>query len=1203
MSSWQFWIDRGGTFTDLVACRPDGTLVTHKLLSENPQRYRDAAVQGIRELLGLEAGAPLPVERIGSVRMGTTVATNALLERRGARTLLCITRGFGDALRIGYQDRPAIFARRIERPEPLYGRVIEIDERVGAQGELLRELDEAAACTALRQAYDEGFRSVAIVLMHAYRYPGHEARLARLARGIGYTQVSTSHGTSPLMKLVARGDTTTVDAYLSPGLRRYVDQVAAQLAGTRLLFMQSNGGLVDAQGFQGKDAILSGPAGGVVGGVAVARAAGFERVIGFDMGGTSTDVWHSDGEYERSFDAEVAGVRIRAPMLYIHTVAAGGGSVLHFDGARFRIGPDSAGADPGPVCYRRGGPLALTDANVMVGKILPGHFPKLFGPQADQALDREAVCEGFARLAGEIREATGVTRTPEQVAHGFIEIAVANMANAIRRISVQRGYEVSKYVLCCFGGAGGQHACQVADALGMGQVLLHPHAGVLSAYGMGLADLRVLREQAVEAPLGEVLMPALHGQIADLEAAARAELLRQGVGEGQMSTVRKLLVRYRGTDAPLLVGCGDPAGIRSEFEAAHRARFGFIDPDKDLIVEAVSVEAVGAAAGHADMTREAIAGAGIPRPIDRTDLYTVNASRDGEGRVAAPVYARESLGEGVRIDGPALVIEANSTIVVEPGWQARVAGGNLLLARVAPLARTTAIGTQADPVMLEIFNKRFMSIAEQMGETLAKTAHSVNIKERYDFSCALFDRDGGLVANAPHIPVHLGSMGDSVRAILQARNGCMQPGDVFVTNAPYNGGTHLPDITVITPVFDAAEKEILFHVASRGHHADIGGITPGSMPPHSRTIGEEGILIDDFQLVAAGRFRATELRALLGTGDHPARNPDQNIADLKAQVAANEKGAQELRRMVRQFGRAGVAAYMRHVQDNAEESVRRVIDILRDGAYTVALDDGREIRVAVRIDRAARAARIDFTGTSGQHPGNFNAPLAITRAAVLYVFRTLVDDDIPLNAGCLKPLDIVVPEGCLLNPRPPAAVVAGNVETSQLVVDALCAALGVMAASQGTMNNFTFGNARHQYYETLCGGAGAGPGFDGASAVHTHMTNSRLTDPEVLEFRYPVLVEAFAIRHGSGGAGQWRGGDGVVRRIRFREPMHAAILSGRRQVAPFGLDGGGAAAPGRNSVERRDGTRQALAACDETDLLAGDVFVIETPGGGGYGRA
>jgi len=1197
---WQFWIDRGGTFTDVVGCRPDGTLVTHKLLSENPERYRDAAVHGIREVLGLPAGDAVPVDTVESVRMGTTVATNALLERKGARTVLCITRGFGDALRIGYQNRPKIFARRIELPGLLYERVIEIDERVSSQGKVLRALAEEPARRMLLQAYADGFRSVAIVLMHAWRFAEHERRLAEVAREIGFAQISASHQVSPLMKLVARGDTATVDAYLSPMLRRYVNQVAAELRGTRLLFMQSNGGLVNARFFQGKDAILSGPAGGVVGGVEVARAAGFERVIGFDMGGTSTDTWHYDGAYGRTFDAEVAGVRVRAPMMHIHTVAAGGGSILRFDGSRYRVGPDSAGADPGPACYRRGGPLAVTDANVMVGKILPGFFPKVFGPEADLPLDSDAVRAGFARMAADIREATGDTRRPEQVAHGFIEIAVSNMANAIRRISVQRGYDVSRYVLCCFGGAAAQHACLVADALGMKMIFIHLHAGVLSAYGMGLADMRVLRQQAVESPLSELLMPDLRELAGKLEAAARAELARQGGGETQTLAIHRLLVRYQGTDAPLLVAFGLLDQIKADFAAAHHAHFGFVELDKPLVVEALSVEVIGSAAASTRTAIAGTAGAAAPRPIDHTEIYTVNAARNGELTIRAPVYARDHLGEGTVIPGPAIIIEPNSTIVVEPGWQGELRAGNLILARVAPLARSLAIGTRVDPVMLEIFNNLFMSIAEQMGETLAKTAHSVNIKERLDFSCALFDREGGLVANAPHIPVHLGSMGDSVRSMIRSRREHMQPGDVFATNAPYNGGTHLPDITVVTPVFEERGREIIFFIASRGHHADIGGVTPGSMPPKSRSIEEEGLLIDDFQLVEAGRFREIELRALLGSGAYPARNPGQNVADLKAQMAANEKGRQELHRMVRQFGLETVAAYMRHVQDNAEESVRRVIDVLKDGEFTVPMDDGNAISVSVRIDRAARRARIDFSGTSPQHSGNFNAPLSITRAAVLYVFRTLVDDDIPLNEGCLKPLEILVPDGCLLNPGHPAAVVAGNVETSQLIVDALYAALGVMAASQGTMNNFTFGNEKYQYYETICGGSGAGPDFDGTSAVHTHMTNSRLTDPEVLEFRFPVLVEEFAIRHGSGGEGRHRGGDGVIRKLCFREPMTAAILSGRRKVAPFGLDGGGGAAPGSNYVVRAGGSITALQACDEAALAVGDVFVIETPGGGGY---
>ncbi len=1201
---WQFWIDRGGTFTDVVGRRPDGTLVTHKLLSENPERYRDAALHGIREALGLDRDARIPAEQVDCVRMGTTVATNALLERQGSRTLLAITRGFHDQLRIGYQNRPKTFARRIELPELLYDCAIEIDERVSSDGEVLTPLDERGARRALRAAFDQGFRGLAIVFMHAYRFAEHERRVAAIARAIGFTQVSVSHEVSPLMKLVGRGDTTVVDAYLSPILRRYVDRVSSELDGIRLLFMQSNGGLVDARFFQGKDSILSGPAGGVVGGVQVSKAAGFDRVIGFDMGGTSTDVWHYDGEYERTFDSEVAGVRMRAPMMYIHTVAAGGGSILRFDGARFRVGPDSAGADPGPACYRRGGPLAVTDANLMVGKIAPRHFPKVFGAEGDLPLDADVVRAKFARLAREIEHATGDRRTPEQVAHGFLTIAVANMANAIRRISVSRGYDVSRYTLCCFGGAAGQHACLVADALGMNRVFIHPHAGVLSAYGMGLADLRMLREQAVEAPLADEHVGSLAELANQLEAAARKELVQQGVVAAQVHAIRRAHVRYRGTDTPLVIDLGTRADMAAAFEAAHQQRFGFIDPDKPLIVEAVSVEAVGES-GMSAVNRQAAqpapARVATPAALDRVSLYTVNAGHDGEGSVEAPVYRREGLSEGARVTGPAMIIEANSTIIVEPGWQAELAHGNLVLTRTEPLARKAAVGTEVDPVMLEIFNNLFMSIAEQMGEALAKTAHSVNIKERLDFSCAIFDRGGGLVANAPHIPVHLGSMGESVQSIIAGRGTAMKPGDAFVMNAPYNGGTHLPDITVIAPVFSLAGEEVLFYVAARGHHADIGGITPGSMPPTSTRIEEEGILIDDFQLVESGRFREGALRALLVSGPYPARNPEQNIADLKAQVAACERGARELRKMVAHFGLDTVSAYMQHVQDNAEESVRRVIEALGNGEFRCALDDGSVIEVAITINKESRSARIDFSGTSPQQTGNFNAPLSIAKAAVLYVFRTLVDDDIPLNAGCLRPLEIIVPEGSLLNPKPPAAVVAGNVETSQTIVDVLYGALGVQAAAQGTMNNLTFGDERYQYYETICGGSGAGPDFDGTSAVHTHMTNSRLTDPEVLELRFPVLVEAFAIRHGSGGAGRHRGGDGVIRKLRFREPMRAAILSGRRKVAPFGLAGGGTGATGRNYIERASGEVIDLAGCAETEVDEGDVFIIETPGGGGFG--
>jgi 5-oxoprolinase (ATP-hydrolysing) len=1196
-AGWQFWIDRGGTFTDLVARRPDGALLTHKLLSENPEHYRDAAIQGIRDLLQLAPGIPIPATAIEAVKMGTTVATNALLERKGERTLLVVTKGFRDALRIAYQNRPKLFDRRIRLPELLYEAVVEIDERTSAQGEVLRPLDLAAARSGLLEAQRAGIRSAAIVLMHGYRFPAHERAVAALAREIGFAQVSVSHEVSPLMKLVGRGDTTVVDAYLSPILRRYVDRMASELGDVRLLFMQSNGGLADARRFQGKDSILSGPAGGVVGAVRTAAMAGFERIICFDMGGTSTDVSHYAGEYERAFETLVAGVRMRAPMMQIHTVAAGGGSILSFDGARFRVGPESAGANPGPACYRRGGPLTVTDCNLLLGKIQADFFPKVFGAGADAPLDEAATRSRFAVLASAVNEAAGERRSVEEVAEGFLRIAVENMANAIKKISIQRGYDVTRYVLACFGGAGGQHACLVADTLGMTKVFIHPFAGVLSAYGMGLADLRAIRERAVEERLSDELVARLEREFDALAADGMAEMSRQGMRPERVTILRKVHLRYEGTDSPLIVDFAPRADIVAAFESAHRQRYGFTALGKAHIVEAISIEAIGSTEAAEDVEHEVAESRAAPLPETTRRVFT------GGRFHATPIYLRERLRPGDRVEGPAVITDPNSTTMVEPGWRATItARDHLLLERAAPLARTSALGTAVDPVMLEIFNNLFMAIAEQMGAVLEKTASSVNIKERLDFSCALFDRDGALIANAPHMPVHLGSMGESVRAVLRGHGDRVRPGDVHVLNAPYNGGTHLPDITVITPLFDEAGGELLFWVASRGHHADVGGITPGSMPPLSRTVEEEGVLLDDFTLVEAGRFREAELRALLASGPHPARNIDQNVADLKAQIAANEKGVQELRRMVGQFGLDVVRAYMGHVQDNAEESVRRVLDRLKDGAFALEMDEGCWIRVRVAVDKVGREAVIDFTGTSPEQPNNFNAPQAVCRAAVLYVFRTLVDDDIPMNEGCLKPLRIVIPEGSMLSPRYPAAVVAGNVETSQCITDCLYGALGALAAAQGTMNNLTFGNERYQYYETICGGSGAGPDFDGADAVHTHMTNSRLTDPEVLEWRFPVLLESFAIRRGSGGAGRHRGGDGAVRRIRFLEPMTAAILSNHRRIAPFGLAGGLSGALGRNRVERADGSRQELGGTAEVEVTPGDVFVIETPGGGGFGK-
>ena len=1191
---WDFWIDRGGTFTDVVGRRPDGSLVAHKLLSENPEAYTDAAVQGIRDLLGLKAGEPIPPGRVGAVKMGTTVATNALLERKGERTLLLITKGFRDALKIGYQARPKIFARHIIKPDMLYERVAEVDERARADGTVERTPDLGQVRRDLEAAKADGIAAVAIVFMHAYRYPEHERQVAALAREMGFAQVSVSHEVSPLIKLVGRGDTTVVDAYLSPILRRYVAQVDKDLdarrSAARLMFMMSSGGLTAAELFQGKDAILSGPAGGVVGMAETGRQAGFDRLIGFDMGGTSTDVSHFDGEYERAFETEVAGVRMRAPMMLIHTVAAGGGSILHFDGARFRVGPDSAGANPGPACYRRKGPLAVTDANVMVGKLIPDFFPKIFGPAQDQPLDAKTVRHDFNNLAQKVGD-----KTAEEIADGFIKIAVENMANAIKKISVQRGYDVTRYALNCFGGAGGQHACLVADSLGMTRVLIHPFSSLLSAYGMGLADIRATRQQAIELPFGDKALAAIKRIGTALGRVVKAEVAGQGVTAGKIKIFVRAHIRYAGTDTALVGGAGALPAMQRAFEKAHKARFGFIDRSKQMVVEAVSVEAVGGGAKFSEKTVKRARGK-LPAPARRTNFFSA-----GEWH-KANVFTRSQLKIDATVKGAAIIVEPHQTIVVEPGWQAELSAKNhLVLTRAKKLKRTHAIGTHADPIMLEVFNNLFMSIAEQMGVSLQNTAYSVNIKERLDFSCAVFSHDGTLVANAPHMPVHLGSMDRSVETIIRDNTGKIAPGDVYAINAPYNGGTHLPDITVCTPVFDDRKKKILFWVASRGHHADVGGISPGSMSPNATTIEQEGVYLDNFKLVERGRFREAALMAALTGAKYPARNPVQNINDIKAQIAANEKGVAELRKMVVHFTMPVVQAYMQHVQDNAAESVRRVIDRLHDSEFSYEMDQGTVIKVKIAVDKKKREATVDFTGTSPQQPTNFNAPEPVTRAAVLYVFRVMVDDDIPMNAGCLRPINIVIPAHSMLTPEYPAAVVAGNVETSQAITNCLFGALGALAAAQGTMNNLNFGNARYQYYETICSGSPAGPGFPGTDAVHTHMTNTRLTDPEVLEFRYPVVLEDFHIRKGSGGKGQWNAGDGIRRTIRFLEKMDCTILSGHRRVRPFGLAGGEAGQIGENWARRQDGRLERLQGCDETVIDANEAVIIQTPTAGGYG--
>ena len=1210
--SFDFWIDRGGTFTDIIAKAADGTLSARKLLSENPGVYDDAALEGIRQTLGLETGAAIPPGRIGTVRMGTTVATNALLERKGDKTLLLITKGFRDALRIAYQARPDIFAKEIILPEQLYTKVAEVPERVLADGTVETPFDETAAREALSAAKAEGIDAVAIVFMHSWRYPEHEAKAKALAKEAGFTQISVSHEVSPLVKLVGRGDTTVVDAYLTPILKRYVTRVASALGASTedekapsLQFMMSSGGLTAAEMFEGKDAILSGPAGGVVGMAETAKEAGFEKVIGFDMGGTSTDVTHYAGTYERALDSEVAGVRIRAPMMRIHTVAAGGGSILSLDQGRFQVGPASAGAHPGPAAYGKGGPLTVTDANVMLGKLRPHLFPAVFGENQDQPLNVEAVREKFAALKASI----GGEKNVEDIAEGFLTIAVENMANAIKKISVQRGYDVSRYLLNSFGGAGGQHACLVADALSMETVLVHPMSGLLSAYGIGLSSLFSSRSQALVVPLAEAAKAEIEALADRLAEEARRELEAQSVSREMIDTETLLQLRYDGTDTTLPVAYhGGLEDARKAFEAAHKAQFGFVYEGRAITVETVSVEASERAEVRTESKVEA-SEAHEPGTDETVSIFT------GGKRREAGVFRREQMKAGARLKGPALIVEPNQTIVVEPGWAAELTAGNdILLKRVEAKPRLAALGTGgeagkagADPVLLEVFNNLFMSIAEQMGVTLQNTASSVNIKERLDFSCAVFDAKGALVANAPHMPVHLGSMDRSVETIIALNEGKIRPGDVFALNAPYNGGTHLPDITVVTPVFSDSGKELLFYVASRGHHADVGGIAPGSMTPRATKVDEEGVLIDNLKLVDRGAFQEDALRKVLTDHPYPARNPEQNIADLKAQIAANEKGVAELRMMVDQFGLDTVRAYMDFVQDNAAEAVRELIATLDDCAFDYPTDNGQTIRVKVTIDKAKRQAKVDFTGTSASMANNFNAPEPVTRAAVLYVFRVMVEKPIPMNAGCLRPVTIVVPEGSMLKPAYPAAVVAGNVETSQHVTNALFAAFGALSNSEGTMNNLTFGDETYQYYETICSGSPAGRmndgrSFAGTSGVHVHMTNSRLTDPEILEMRYPVVLEDFHIREGSGGAGEKRGGDGTKRTIRFLKRMDCAILSSHRTLPPAGIDGGEAGEKGKTEVRRSDGRFEELQPCDQTVLEAGEAVIVTTPTPGGFGQ-
>ena len=1197
---WDFWIDRGGTFTDIVAKDGQNNLFTKKLLSENPTAYDDAALQGIREFLNVENNGAIPTELIGSVKMGTTVATNALLERKGESTVLVITQGLRDVLEIGYQVRPKTFALNIEKPEVLYSDVIEVAERFDDHGNELIPLDEQAVRSDLQQRYVAGFRAVAIVLMHAYKFAQHEQRIAVIAAQIGFTQISTSHDVSPMVRIVPRGDTTVVDAYLSPILRQYVERVGAAIGASvnnsednrRLQFMRSSGGLTAASKFQGRDAILSGPAGGIIGAVRTSELAGFNKIIGFDMGGTSTDVSHYAGEYERAFETQVAGVRMSVPMMNVHTVAAGGGSVLHVDEQRFRVGPQSAGAYPGPLCYRNGGPLTVTDANVCLGKVDPRFFPKLFGPQHNQAIDEKAVKSAFDDIA----QKQGAGTSGEQVAEGFLTIAIEHMAQAIKKISIERGYDVQTYALTCFGGAGGQHACLVAQRLGMEKIFIHPFASILSAYGMGLADIRSQRTETFQHVMNSAVVDALRQAFARLKSSTGAELLEQDIAGAAQSHSATVFLRYQGTDTALPVKHDDVAQMRAQFEAVHLAQYGFMSADKEIIIESISMESSGGGQ-RIDEPEFALTQEPLPSAHSSTEIFS------GDRWHTCPVYHLEELLPGHEIAGPVIIIEDNGTVVVEPNWIASITRHkHLVLNRNQVAVSTPEFTGKRDPVMVEVFNNQFMSIAEQMGIVLRNTSSSVNIKERLDFSCAVFDVSGRLIANAPHIPVHLGSMDATVKVLI-ASGLPIDGGDVFIHNDPFNGGSHLPDVTVITPIFDKQQEQVIFYVASRAHHADIGGIAPGSMSPKAKTILEEGVIIPCMKLVSKGRFLHDELETLMLGGAYPVRNLAQNIADLQAQIGANHRGYQELLKLVEEYGLSVVNTYTQHIMDNAEESVRRTIDTLAGGEYVYHMDGGLRICVNVNVDHARRSATIDFSGTSAQQPTNFNAPAAITQAVVLYVFRCLVDSDIPLNAGCMRPLTIIVPQGSMLNPEYPAAVVAGNVEVSQAAANALFGALGSLGMSQGTMNNLTFGNAQYQYYETLCSGAPAGPGFHGAAAVHTHMTNSRLTDPEILESRYPVLLEKFVIRRGSGGKGQWHAGDGIERRIRFLAGMQCAILSGHREVPLAGVKGGQAGEIGHNWIERAGQVLLDLGGCGETEVQCGDTVVIQTPTGGGFGQA
>ncbi len=1220
---WRFAVDRGGTFTDIVGIAPGGALHTGKLLSVS-DTYEDAGVEGIRRMLNIAPGERLDASVIDVLRIGTTVATNALLERKGEPTALCTTAGFEDLLAIGNGARPELFNLKVEKPPPLYSLVEGVRETVDARGRVIAPLDIGGAEKTLERIRKSGFDNLAIVLKHSWKNPAHEQLLGRIAlEKAGFRHVILSHEVMPLLNFLKRGQTTMIEAYLGPVLFAYAQTLKRLVGEVAIEFMQSSGGLVDANLLKAKDTILSGPAGGVIGFSSIAKRLEIPQSIGFDMGGTSTDVSRYDGAYNHVFESSIDGVPFHTDMLDVETVASGGGSILTFDGERLRTGPESAGSDPGPACYGLGGPLTVTDANMLLGRIVPEFMPRTFGKTRDRMPDIEAARKLFTALTERIERETGISYSPPELAAGFLRVANETMCRAMKKISVARGYDIRRHALVSFGGAASQHACDIANLLDIGTVVVPLHSSVLSAYGIAVADRTERTVRAVMRPLTADLPRTLLGA-AKTSALPVIHTLRSASGTEPLTTV-SLDMRPRGADTWLPIPCASGTGdtivfksageIRRAFEREYLARFGF-RPD-DPAPEVVNMR-----------TETRIATSLAPDEFDRdTPTRQVRKSEAvfsrpvwiDSGFEQVPVFDRTRLSPGDCIDGPAMIADDQLTLLVQKGFAARVDGREAVVLenKNGPTeagAHEAEAFAGPDPVMLEVCNNLFMNVAEQMGHTLSNTAHSVNMKERHDFSCALFDGKGNLVSNAPHIPVHLGAMEATVRHIIDENRSGMREGDMYLANDPHRGGSHLPDMTIVTPFFSDGGPPAFF-LANRGHHADIGGIRPGSMPPSSRSIEDEGVVIGNFLLVRGGRLREREVRRLLSSGPYPARNIEERLSDLKAQVAANNRGVTELQRIMARYGRDVVERYMRYIQDNARRAMQRALGNIAGesgffhSGFEDRMDNGAKIAVSitVRTEQGKKPrALIDFTGTSPEDPGNINAPQAVTRAAVLYVLRGLIEEDIPLNAGCLEPVEILVPGGSLLNPSNRAAVAVGNVETSQRIVDVLLGALGKAAASQGTMNNLLFGrpdDSGGQYYETIPGGSGALEGHCGASGVQVHMTNTRITDPEVLEERFPeVAVTGFSLRRCSGGAGRWRGGDGVRRALLFNTPMQVTVISERRKASPFGLDGGKPGMRGVNRLIAEDGREIRLEGRVDRIVEPGETIVIETPGGGGYGK-